>query len=81
MQFFSSSSVLRIFLFFNPWTYKVGGGGGEIECRDSQDMTSPVVGGQANFRGKYISFQLLSTIKVYLVAKIMQSAYLCVIFM
>ena len=43
-------------------------------------MTSQVAGGQANFRGKYTFFQLLSSIKVYLVAKIMQSAFLCVIF-
>ena len=32
------------------------------------------------FGWKYMFFQLLSTIKVNLVAKIMQSAYLCVIF-
>ena len=37
-------------------------------------------GGQANFGWKYMFFQLLSTTKVNLVAKIMQSAYLCVIF-
>ena len=36
-------------------------------------------GGQDNFKWKYMFFQLLSTIKVNLVAKIMQSAYLCVI--
>ena len=41
-------------------------------------MTSKVAGGQANFGWKYMFFQL-STIKVNLVAKIMQSAYLCVI--
>ena len=32
------------------------------------------------FRVKIIVFQLLSTIKVNLVAKMMQSAYFCVIF-
>ena len=43
-------------------------------------MTLQEAGGQANFRGKQMFFQLLSTINVYLVAKIKQSAYLCVIF-
>ena len=43
-------------------------------------MTSQVTGGQANFGGKYMFFQLLSTIQVNLVAKITQNAYLCVIF-
>ena len=43
-------------------------------------MTSQVAGGQANSGWKYMFFQPLSTIKVNLVAKIMQSAYLCVIF-
>ena len=37
-------------------------------------------GGQANFWWKYMFFQLLSTIKVNLVAKILQSVSLCVIF-
>ena len=37
-------------------------------------------GGQDNFKGKYMFFQLLSTIKVNLVTRIMQSAFLCVIF-
>ena len=44
-----------------------------------RDMTSKVVGGQANLGWKYMFFQLNSTIKVNKVAKIMQSAYLCVI--
>ena len=40
-----------------------------------------VAGGQANFGWKFMFFfQLLSTIKVNIVAKIMQSAYLSVIF-
>ena len=43
-------------------------------------MTSQVAGGQANLGWKYLFFQLLLTIKVYLVAKILQSTYLCVIF-
>ena len=43
-------------------------------------MMSQVAGGQAIFEWKYMFFQLLSTIKVNLIAKIMQSAYLCVIF-
>ena len=43
-------------------------------------MTSQVAGGQASFGGKYMFFKLFSTIQVNLVAKIMQSAYLCVIF-
>ena len=34
----------------------------------------------SQLKRKYLLFQLLSTIKVNLVAKIMQSAYLCVIF-
>ena len=34
----------------------------------------------SQLKGKYLLFQLLSTIKVNLVAKIMQSAYLCIIF-
>ena len=43
-------------------------------------MTSYVAGGQDIFGWKYMFFQLLSTIKVNLLAKIMQSPYLCVIF-
>ena len=43
-------------------------------------MTSEVAGGPANFSWNYVFSQLLSTIKWNLVAKIMQSAYLCVIF-
>ena len=43
-------------------------------------MTSQVAGGQANLGWKYLFFQLLLTIKVNLVAKILQSTYLCVIF-
>ena len=42
-------------------------------------MTSYVTGGQP-LEWKYMSFQHLSTIKVNPVAKIMQTAYLCVIF-
>ena len=34
----------------------------------------------SQLKGKYLLFQLLSTIKVNLAAKIMQSAYLCIIF-
>ena len=34
----------------------------------------------SQLKGKYLLFQLLSTIKVNLVAKIMQSAYLCIMF-
>ena len=45
-----------------------------------RNMTWQVAGGQANFGWKYLFFQLLSTIKVNLVAKILQSTYLCVIF-
>ena len=41
---------------------------------------SQVVGGQANFGLKYMFFQLLSTIRVNLEAKIMHSGYLCVTF-
>ena len=37
-------------------------------------------GSRAIFEWKYMFFQLFSTIKVNVVAKIMQSAYLCVIF-
>ena len=43
-------------------------------------MTSQVAVDQVNLGGKYMFFQLLSTIQVNLVAKIMQRAYLCVIF-
>ena len=43
-------------------------------------MTSCVGGGQAIFEYKYMFFQLFSTIKVNLVAKVIQSAYLCVTF-
>ena len=45
-----------------------------------RNMTWQVAGGQANFGWKYLFFQLLSTIKVNLVAKILRSTYLCVIF-
>ena len=41
-----------------------------------RNMTSWIAGGQANFGWKYMFFQLLSTIKVNLLAKIMQSAYI-----
>ena len=43
-------------------------------------MTSLVAGGQADFGLKHMFFQLLSTIKVNLAAKLVQSVYLCVIF-
>ena len=45
-----------------------------------EDMTSQVAGGQVIWGRKYIFFQLPSTIKTNLVSKIIQSAYLCVIF-
>ena len=41
---------------------------------------SQVTGDQANFGGKYMFFQLLSTIEVNLVARITQNAHLCIIF-
>ena len=44
-------------------------------------MTSQVAGGQASFVWKYMFIRLLLTIKENLVSKIMQSAYLCVIFL
>ena len=44
-----------------------------------RNMMSYVAGGQANFGWKYMFFDLLSTMKVNLVAKILQSAFLCVI--
>ena len=51
---------------FNPRTYKEGDGeGGDAQVAD----------GQANFGWKYMFSQLVSTIKVNLVAKIMQSTY------
>ena len=41
-----------------------------------RNMTSWIASGQANFGWKYMFFQLLSTIKVNLLAKILQSAYI-----
>ena len=43
-------------------------------------MTTEAAGGQAIFEWKCIFFQLFLTIKVKLVNKMMQRAYLCVIF-
>ena len=43
-------------------------------------MTSYLADGQAILGWKYVFFQLLSTIKANLVAKIMRSAYLFVIY-
>ena len=45
-----------------------------------RDMTSWEAGFQAIFECKYVFFQFLSTLKFYLVAKIMQNDYLWVIF-
>ena len=45
-----------------------------------RDMTSKVAGGQGIFGSKCMLFQLISTIKVKLVYKMMKSTYLWIIF-